>query len=585
MLETYSSVNFFLKKILNERLLMKKIIISFFIIAFAAGAGAYFYLAKAPVLLPTMPEELLPEETAFFLQIKNIEKNIKEINQNKLGKNLKKIDFVSTAKKLELPKDTIQQIENIKSGLNSKINQKIFYNFFGKNISLALVSLNFETDKKKDIYPNDIPAAFLIEPNANAKFSQMISEAVPEIKTIEDIKYKDTTITKAKYKDSLDFYHFIKNEYIVLTLNLETAQKIHDVKKEENSLGASKRFANLKNKITSKERDFFLYADTERIYSKIEKSAQNNQSEFLLNAQKRLNKDLNSVVLCGFDRSDAYYESKSDVELNYKNNAPKEKAKRFLSMVPDDLVTFSWQNNFDFEKLLKDIFNDKDKIIDFEQRLLTSTQIEPKTLYNGFKGELGIIFTDTDTKSMFPVPHIAFIFNKKAGPVFDMVFDSVQKEKNNSIPVQDKTLGSVKIKSVPLPLGASIEPSWGYFNDYFIVSMNTLVFQEIIDAAGSENSIENNKDFQFIRKKLPKEFNMISFVNSVKFFDNLASSGQSLIRLAAFKAPDLTEKGQIFLDEIFVPLCDGLSVYEAFGNASVFDESKLYGTGIVKKAK
>lgn len=564
---------------------MKKIIISFFIIALAAGAGAYFYLAKAPILLSSTPEQMLPNDTTFFVQIKNLEKNIEKIRNNDLGKNIEKIDFISTAQKMELPQETIEQLEKLKSALDSKVNQKIFYNFFGKNFSLALVSIDFESPSGKDFRPQDAEAALLIEPRTNAKFSQMISETIPEIKTKQDYEYNGITITGASYKDSFDFYHFVKNEYIILTFNLETAQKIADVKKDENSLASTKRFADLKNKINSDERDFFFYADTQKVYSKIEEAAQKEEFEFLVNVRKRLNKDLKSVVLCGFNRSDSYYESISDVELSYENTASSENAKRFLSMVPQNPVTFSWQNNFDLEKIIKDFLNDQEKIDSFEQRLLTEAQIDPQAVYSGFKGDLGLIFTDTDTQGMFPVPYIAFVFDKKAGPVFEMCLDSIQREKNNSIPLQDKTLNNIQIKSVPLPLGKAIEPSWGYFNDYFIVSMNTLIFQEIIDAADSENSIENNKNFQFVKKHLPDEFNMVSFLNTVKFLDNLKSSGESLLRFAAFRAPQITEKGNIFLDEVFVPVCDGLKVYEAFGSASVFEKDKLYGTGITKKSE
>ncbi|MDY0131837.1 MAG: DUF3352 domain-containing protein [Desulforegulaceae bacterium] len=556
---------------------MKKIFISFFILALASGVGAYFYLIKAPVLLPSAPEQLLPENTTFLIQIKNLEKNIKSISKNNLGQNIKKIDFISTAKKLELPEETIKGFEKFKSDFSSKINQEIFYNFLGKNISFALISFDLEKPLE------NMEAALLIQSKINSKFSQILSESISEIETKEKFEYKKTTISKARYKDSFDFYHFLINEYLILTLNLETAQKIAGVTKEK-SLASTKKYKNIKNKINFKKRDFFFYADTKEIYSKIERISKKNKTDFLVNLKSRLNNDLKSVVLCGFNRGDSFYESISEVELNYKNTIKKENGKNFLSMVPKDLVSFSWQNKFNPEKFIDNIFNDKEKLKEFEQKLLFETQVDPRTFYNEFKGELGIIITDTDTRGIFPVPSLAFVFDKKAGPVFNKGFDSIRKKQNNLIPLQNKTLNNVKIKSIPLPFGKSIEPSWGYFNDYFIVSVNTFVFQKIIDSGKSGNSIENNSNFKFIKEQFPEEFNMISFFDTIKFLDNLKDSGRSILKLSKFKSPDLTEKGEILLDEVLVPLFDGLSIYKAFGNASVFEDDKLHGKGIIKKS-
>jgi len=564
---------------------MKKIIISFFIIALAAGAGAYFYLAKAPVLLSSAPEELLPKDTTVFVQIKNFEKNIENINKTRLGKNFEKIDFISTAQKLELPEETIEKLKSLKNKISSEVNKKVFYNFFGKNFSIALVSLDFQSSDNKPVSPEMFDAVLLIEPKTNAKLSQIISETIPEIEKKEDYNHNNTTITKAGYKDICDFYHFIKNEYIVVTLNLETAKKIVDIKKDQGSLASTEKFVSLKNKINSEKRDFFFYSNTDKIYSKIEQLSKKPDFYYLENFKQKLNKDLKSLILCGFDKSDSIYESISEIQLNYKNTIPKENAKKFLAMVPEDIVSFSWQNNFDLEKIIKDYFSDDEKRKEFEEKLLMESGIDSQTFYNGFKGELGVVFTDTDTQGMFPVPSIALVFDKNAGTIFDRYFDFLQKKQNNSIPVQEKTINNYKVKSVPLPLGKAIEPSWGYFNDYFIFAMNSDIFSQIITASNSENSIENNKNFKFIKKELPDQFHMISFLNTVKLMDNIKSSGESLLRLAAFKAPDLTDKGNIVLNEIIFPLCDGFSVYEAFGNANVFDKDKFHGKSITKKAE
>lgn len=117
----------------------------------------------------------------FFLQIKNFEKNIEKFKNNEHGKKIQKIDLISTAQKIELPAETIEKLNSLKKIFNSKVNQKVFYNFFGKNFSLALVSVDIENIDAKKINPEIINAAILIEPKTNAKFSQIMSEAIPDI--------------------------------------------------------------------------------------------------------------------------------------------------------------------------------------------------------------------------------------------------------------------------------------------------------------------------------------------------------------------------------------------------------------------
>jgi|GEM_PF-5233134 hypothetical protein len=538
---------------------MKKIVIILLIAAAAAASGIYFYVYQTPDKQAYGPEYLLPSETLAFIQIKNLEKKIDETKNNRLGKNLQKIDIISVAQKLGLPDKKTENIQNFLKTTESKVNKEAFFNLFGKDFTIAVTSPSISSENKKFH-----GLVLLFDTKTDAKLTQLLSGAVPDLKNTAQHDYQDFSITESTYKDNINFFHFIHKDYLAVTSSLKTAKQVISTKKETDSLAQTEKFKNLNQNENKEKQDFFVFLDTEGISGKLTELGEKFQIQKILDLKNNLNNNYIASSHYGYSKSDDIYETISEISMKEDNYPSPEKAQSFLALVPKDIISFAWQNNFDLKEFLKNIFPEKEKLKNFENKLYSEAGIDAQTLYNNLSGKAGFIFASADTSGMFPVPEVAFVFNEKAGDSFDEYFAFLQTKQNNSIQVRNKDIGGYNINFIPLPLGKALEPSWGYIDDKFVLAVNSSVIESMIN---SEESVKENKLFRFVKKELPDKYNSISFFNTDKFSDTLLSSGDSLLRLAAFKSPELTEKGNIILTDILTPALEGLSMYEATGRA------------------
>ncbi|MGM0417803.1 MAG: DUF3352 domain-containing protein [Thermodesulfobacteriota bacterium] len=553
---------------------MKKIIIILLIASAAAASGIYFYVYKAPVTKTAGPEHLLPSETLAFIQVKNLEKKINKTKQNRLGKNLQKIDIVSVSQKLGIPDKKTEDIQNFLKTTESKVNKEAFFNLFGKNFTIAVTSPSVSSENKK-VHG----LVFLFDSKTDAKLTRLLSKAVPDLQNISEHDYQGSSITESTYKDNITFFHFIHKDFLAVASSLKTAQQVISTQEETGSLAQTEKFKNLDQNENKEKQDFFVFLDTEGISGKLTEFGEKFQIQKILDLKNNLNNNYIAASHSGYSKSDSIYETISEISMKEDNYPSPEKAKSFLSLVPKDIISFAWQNNFDLKEFLKNIFPEKEKLKNFENKLYSEAGIDAQTLYNNLSGKAGFIFENADTSGMFPVPEAAFIFNEKAGDSFDEYFAFLQEKQNNSIQVRNKEVGGYSINFIPLPLGKALEPSWGYIDDKFVLAVNSSVIENMIN---SEESVKENKFFRFVKKELPDKYNSISFFNTAKFSDTLLSSGDSLLRLAAFKSPELTQKGNIILTDILTPALEGLSMYEATGRAGFIKNKKLKIKSVTK---
>ncbi len=552
---------------------MKKFILTIFILMIAATSGAYYSVAKPSDSKAPLPEKILPETTTAFFHINHLEETFNEIKNNPLGKNLQQIDVVATAKKLELPEKTINQIKDVYKNLTSENNQKTFFNFFGKNFTIALTSLELPKKNKKG--KAEIPDfALLCETKTKADFSKLFSLFSAEIKNEKTFNYKGIKITKSVNKNSYKFFHFKMKKYLIAASTEKAAKKIIDSAKSGETLSTSSDFKEVtpqKNKIY---RNSFVFVNLKSIRTEIDNLVSNIPDSKNISSIKGYLKDnINCIAALEYRKKPTLFKSIMKKSLLAAEKIKPEKPKKFTKMVPEDTVGFLWVNNFDFKKFIYDFFNqgvvidNKNSLKKFEKTAFIDNGFKPEDVYSSLSGKTGIIFSGINTTGMFPVPEIALIFEKKAGKPIEKYINSLINKKILKFAVSTKNINGYSTNYLVMPMGNAIEPSWTYTKKNFIVSVNTALVKKITDTLKSSGNITKNSLYKYVSAEIPKKVNTLYFINTKKFMEDLILTGEALVKLSSMQGPQIAQKAQIILNDILIPLFKGFAAYEGAAGA------------------
>lgn len=560
---------------------MKKILMGFVVAVVAVAAGAYFYLGQDKGSDTIYPENILPEKTMALIQIKDLEDGIESIKSSKLGTSVQKINLKDTIDQLEIPVDKLKGFEEFKTQVNSEINKKAFFNFFGKDFSIAL--MDFDALSSENSSQNPMPGGALIcRTKLDEKLSAaLLKKALPEVKELGSFTYEGVKVSQLAY-EKMEFFNFVEQGYLIAATTEASAKAIIDASKKGKNLAQSQRFTKVVKDVQRKKSSLFCFFDAETTYEQVGKISHAINTKELEKFRRSLTYDIGSLAYCGYKASGEKFALETVIDMKEKVNLPAEDPDKFASRVPAESIAFTWQNNFDLERIMKSIFTEDHQLKSFENRLLFETGLDPKDLYKSFSGELGFILTEIDTKGMFPIPSIAIVLNKDAGKPFEQYINMLAGKPRSKISILDKEIGGSKVNYIPVPLGESVSPCWTYMDNNFVVAINTNLVSKMQQAKDTGDNITKDSVYKFVNEGLAEKCNAITFMNNRKFFESLGDVGNSLLNFAAMQGPEYTEKGSILLKEVVTPFLEGLSMYEATGGRSYFEGNKIVGKGCIK---
>jgi len=120
------------------------------------------------------PSDLIPGSALLFVEQKNVEEFLRDVEDSKLGKALQSIDFLQIGKKIELKDEELALVGKVSGVIKENWDNEIVREFLGKNVALALlqpVRTRLYRDLLDFVKANTV---LIAQPRHKAEFLQLI---------------------------------------------------------------------------------------------------------------------------------------------------------------------------------------------------------------------------------------------------------------------------------------------------------------------------------------------------------------------------------------------------------------------------
>jgi len=159
-----------------------------------------------------------------------------------------------------------------------------------------------------------------------------------------------------------------------------------------------------------------------------------------------------------------------------------------LKFVPVNAIAYNWGACYDFEqawvslkKRLEEYPELAQGIDKFKHRLENYFQINIKSEVLPVLGhEIGGYLTDVDMQGTYPFPRLLLFVKIQDRPTAEHLLDKLTQ--NPSMMLYSEEYKDVKIHYISLPLGANMDPGYGFLGDYLLLATSRQLIKRSIDA-------------------------------------------------------------------------------------------------------
>ena len=159
-----------------------------------------------------------------------------------------------------------------------------------------------------------------------------------------------------------------------------------------------------------------------------------------------------------------------------------------LKLVPVNAIAYNWGGCYDFEQswaMAKQRLEENPRlaqeIYKFKHRLEKHFQINiRKDVLPVLGHEIGGYLTDVDMQGTYPFPRLLVFVKIQDRPAAERLLDKFTQ--NPITPLQSEEYNHVDIHYISLPLGANMDPGYGFLGDYLLVATSRQLLKRSIDA-------------------------------------------------------------------------------------------------------
>jgi len=566
---------------------MKKFFVGI-VVTVLLAAGIWYYLKPQPV--GTVPADLLPKDTLLLIEFVDLEKSIDDFKKGKLGQKLKGIDLTKVMLELEVDKGIIEEYKKVETSVLSAIDSMLFKELFGKEAVIAVLPAKIDDFKLNDLKKAIGSIVLISRPKHNADFTEFITRYLAKGTECRVEEYAGYKIKNFRLNNGFSIYYLLKDGLLIASPDsLSIKNCILSKSNQKESLKKNKNYQDLRHKLVSKSIRSFVYNNIEKTYDYILNIAQfiGGDKENLA-AIEHLSASFKGLKTMGYassdNRSDLLHDKmlvmfdKTKMELAYaKPYGFKPSENKTIHMVPKKTICYYWTNTMDFEFLFS-IFSEKilhggktgePDAAEFEKKFGCSLD----EIFQALGNQFGFILTDIDVDGLFPVPKLTIFFEVKKQEVLTKFFESaIQKTK---IGFEEEKFEDVEINNIALPAFIGIQPSYAFYNDFCMVSINRKMIKDIITVSNNGEGLISNDDFQKVNKGLTAKNNNIAFIKFDDLIDEIKELWKWGFSMTASKNQDIGVKCKIITDGVIYPFLDGLKMYKTIGTRSIIKKNEI----------
>jgi len=194
-----------------------------------------------------------------------------------------------------------------------------------------------------------------------------------------------------------------------------------------------------------------------------------------------------------------------------------------MKLVPENAILYSWGGCYDFEQswgLARQRLEENPQmsqgIIKLKKRFEKHFNVNiRKDVVPLLGNEIGGYLTDVDMQGNYPFPRLLLFVKIKNRPAAEALLDKFTQ--HPVMPLQSEDYQHVNIHYVTLPLGANMDPAYGFLGDYLLVATSRQLLKRSIDAySDSLRSIVSDDSIAQFSLDSGKKFHAVTLMKTAE---------------------------------------------------------------------
>ena len=550
----------------------------------ACGVGLVFFL-QGTQEKRIEAADCLPADVLFYGEQLEFTEMYATFLESRLGKVLSNIDYKSIGIEVGAPEDALLKIDKSLQEIQSILGDPGFNILLGKEFSLAIFPANsFSVNNPaKEIEERLL---LIARPRHNAKMLELLAPFISKDIEKSTAQYGKHSITRYKLDEQNSLSAVTVEGLIIAAFEERLVRKSLDYyDNQKDTLSSNKDYQRLR-------KDF---KDT-KIFTYLSLPALSKQGRLIGESLSEKDKDEFFTLLdewngWGSVAYGAWHEKgkvRDKVEILFDKTKLDSRVARLCEMkpepnktiqlVPADPLFYYWTNTLNLP-LLWELYSSnavrkQPEALDILRMELRDTAgIELEELLETIDSEFAMIVEDVDRRGI-PLPKAAILVQLKDSVKFLKVFNILLQ--NADIPVSLKKYNDYEISYWGAVPQSGLQPAFTLIDNYLLISNSIDLIKQIVDLQTEPvKQLVTSEAMKEVGGDLLSDNNSVTYVHIAKFadaFKDLATWGGAM---AVLQGPEMAKKADIVLNQLVLPLLDGVAMYTQLGARSYITEDSI----------
>jgi hypothetical protein len=531
--------------------------------------------------------DFLPAESVVCIEQRDLGQLLDDFKVSRLGRAVIALDPVKIATDLGLSPEEIKRVKDAREQLDEFLDSPVFQEFLGKEFTIGLLPVPGDAlDSPEKSMESTL--LFIAKPRHNVDILEMLTSLFAR-------KLEQATTQHGKY--SLKHYLIdegkslsvaIAHGYVIAAFDeLLVQQSLDRYDSKQGSLAQKKEYIRLRHDFMKAK--LFTYVSMPKLHGQLSRLSENLdpiQKEDIQKAidqwkgweglafgvwkEKGLIRD-KAVVLFQKDKLDPLVGKMCSVQPGENKS---------LAMIPADILGYYWSNTLDMNTFWKmfsrEMKDSPEEIQSMEEDVKKVTGVELQQLFAMFGSEAVFLLKDIATDGFIPLPNGAiFLKIEKEDEFVKMLQPLLAKI---DIPTKTEEYKGVKVISWEVSFHPSLQPVYALHQGYLILASTVDLVKKVIDSEDGVGLVSEERFQQVndgLKQGMTKENNSVSFIrfsSLLHMLKELANWGGTMLSM---QDPEAALKSKVMLEQLILPLLDGLAMYEVIGSRSVVQDDAI----------
>lgn len=541
--------------------------------------------------------DFLPVETLVSVEQRDLGKLFDDFKVSSLGRAMAAIDYTKIATDLELTPEEINTVRDTRKQLEEFLGSPVFKEFFGREFTLALLPFpDLALDVPEQMMANSF--LFIARPRHNADILDLLSSLFAKKLEQTSIQHGKHSLKQYRVEEGTTVTVATVAGFMIAAFDEQLVQASLDrYESRQKGLAQKKEYLRLRHEFVDAE--LFTYVSIPALYEQASKWAKDLDQIQQENVQKTIDqwKGWEGLAFGAWkekgevrDKAVILFTQEKLDPLVGKMCAVQPVENKTLAMVPADILGYYWTNTWDmsvfWEMYTREMKYSAEQLQAIGQNVKTSTGVELQELFAIFGSETVFLLKEVATDGFIPLPNGAIFVKIEKEEDFIKMVEPLLRQAN--ISTRTEEYKGVQLISWGVSLHPGLQPVYALHQGYLILASTMDLVKEIIDGpagykerseasgavtGGIGGALVDDASFQQINKGLEQG---LSSVNNSVSFVRFSSLLQMIKELASWGGVMLSMqdresalKSTVVLEQLILPLLDGLAMYDVIGARSV----------------